>query len=119
MQEVLRIHEAVLRHGGSPGIRDRGALEAAIFRPQCGYYADEIEEAAALLESLASNHPFVDGNKRTALIAAELFLNGCGWTIRVSESAGEAFFLGNMEKGRFRFPVIRDWLVSVVKQLPK
>jgi death-on-curing protein len=51
-----------------------GALEAALFRPQSGYYADIAEEAAALLESLLINHPFVDGNKRTAVAACDVFL---------------------------------------------
>lgn len=57
------IHEdQIARYGGSAGMRDRGLLEAALYRPQTGYYADLIEEAAALWESLAQNHPFIDGN---------------------------------------------------------
>jgi death-on-curing protein len=65
--EVLAIHDdQIERYGGASGLRDRGLLEAAIFRPQTGYYADLIEEAAALWESLSQNHPFIDGNKRTA-----------------------------------------------------
>jgi death-on-curing protein len=59
-----------------------GAVEAAAFRPQCGYYEDVIEEAAALLESLLVNHPFVDGNKRTAFAACDVFLRINGWQIR-------------------------------------
>jgi death-on-curing protein len=63
--EVLVMHSLLIRqYGGSDGVRDVGLLEAALFRPQTGYYSDIIEEAAALLESLAVNHPFVDGNKR-------------------------------------------------------
>lgn len=54
-------------------MRDPGALEAALFRPQTGYYDDIVVEAAALLESLAINHPFVDGNKRIAFAAADVF----------------------------------------------
>lgn len=64
LHEVLAIHaEAIKVYGGSNGVRDIGAIEAALFRPQSGYYADIIEEAAALMESLLINHPFVDGNK--------------------------------------------------------
>jgi len=64
--EVLAIHDdQIERYGGSPGVRDMGQLEAALFRPQTGYYPDLIAEAAALWESLSQNHPFVDGNKRT------------------------------------------------------
>ena len=62
LHEVLAIHaEAIKVYGGSNGVCDLGAIEAALFRPQSGYYADIIEEAAALMESLLINHPFVDG----------------------------------------------------------
>lgn len=79
--EVLALHDTlVARYGGAQGIRDMGAVEAAVFRPQCGYYGDIVEEAAALLESLLINHPFVDGNKRVAFAACDVFLriNGHG-----------------------------------------
>lgn len=73
--EVLALHHALIeRYGGAKGIRDMGAVEAAVFRPQCGYYAGIAEEAAALLESLLINHPFVDGNKRVAFAACDVFL---------------------------------------------
>ena len=74
--EILAIHaDQIERYGGSPGIRDLGALEAALYRPQTGYYADLIEQAAALWESLAQNHSFIDGNKRTAFAATYTFLS--------------------------------------------
>ncbi len=73
--EILALHHALLeRYDGAKGIRDMGAVEAAVFRPQCGYYADIAEEAAALLESLLINRPFVDGNKRVAFAACDVFL---------------------------------------------
>jgi death on curing protein len=63
--EVLQIHrELIENYGGDPGIRDKGLVEAAVLRPQIGYYANILEEAAALMESLANNHAFIDGNKR-------------------------------------------------------
>ena len=75
LADVLAIHEDQLaRYGGDPGVRDLGLLEAALFRPQTGYYADLIAEASALWESLAQNHPFVDGNRRTAFAATYTFL---------------------------------------------
>jgi len=81
--DILALHQTVLQHyGGAPGLRDMGAVEAAVFRPQCGYYQDIIEEAAALLESLLINHPFVDGNKRVAFAACDVFLRINGWRIR-------------------------------------
>lgn len=81
--EILALHQALLeRYGGAPGIRDMGAVEAAVFRPQCGYYSDIAEEAAALLESLLINHPFVDGNKRVAFAACDVFLRVNGWRLQ-------------------------------------
>ncbi len=68
--DVLGMHTVLMqRYGGALGVRDPGMLEAALFRPQTGYYEDILAEAAALMESLAINHPFVDGNKRIAFAA--------------------------------------------------
>lgn len=73
--DVLGLHAILLeRYGGASGIRDMGALESSVYRPQCGYYADIVEETCALMESLLINHPFVDGNKRTAFAAFDVFL---------------------------------------------
>ena len=75
LPEALAMHaDQIERYGGSPGLRDPGLLESALYRPQTGYYADLVEEAAALWESLAQNHPFIDGNKRTAFAATYTFL---------------------------------------------
>ena len=75
VEDILAIHEdQIERYGGAHGIRDPGLLEAALFRPQTGYYDTLIDEAAALWESLSQNHPFVDGNKRTAFAATFVFL---------------------------------------------
>ena len=63
--DALFFHKHLIeRYGGAAGIRDIGALESALHRPQTGYYDSLVDEAAALLESLVQNHPFVDGNKR-------------------------------------------------------
>ena len=73
--DVLGMHTVLLqRYGGAPGVRDPGALEAALYRPQTGYYEDIVAEASALMESLAVNHPFLDGNKRVGAMAAIVFL---------------------------------------------
>jgi death-on-curing protein len=80
---VLAIHdEQVAEHGGQPGLRDTELADSALARPRnaaaCGA-ADLATLAAAYAYGIARNHPFVDGNKRTALVVAELFLalNGC------------------------------------------
>src|SRR6266571_8499871 len=78
--EVYRMqHRLIEMFGGLHGVRDKGAVEAAVFRPQIGYYNSIAEEAAALMESLGNNHPFLDGNKRVAFAVAHTFLlvNGC------------------------------------------
>jgi death-on-curing protein len=83
--DISGFHQALLeKYGGVDGLRDPGALEAAAFRPQCGYYNDQVEEAAALLESLLINHPFIDGNKRTAFAAADVFLRLNGHRLTAS-----------------------------------
>lgn len=80
-EEVIAIHDILIDlFGGSHGLRDRGLLESAVMRPRAGYYRNIIEEAAALIESLALNHPFVDGNKRTAFFTADVILKG-KWTL--------------------------------------
>jgi len=109
--EVIAIHaDLIERYGGSPGLRDPGVLEAALFRPQTGYYGNLIEEAAALWESLAQNHPFIDGNKRTAFAATYTFLvvNGVGVTASADEIY--AFISGLYEKGSFSFEALVPWL---------
>jgi death-on-curing protein len=109
--EVLAIHDdQIERYGGASGVRDRGLLEAAIFRPQSGYYADLIEEAAALWESLSQNHPFMDGNKPTAFAAMYTFL--AINEIRLTASAGEteACVLNLYVIGSFDFEHLCQWL---------
>ncbi|MCW5736390.1 MAG: type II toxin-antitoxin system death-on-curing family toxin [Enhydrobacter sp.] len=109
--EVLAIHEdQIERYGGSAGVRDRGLLEAGLYRPQTGYYVDLIEEAAALCESLAQNHPLVDGNKRVAFAAPYTFLaiNGARIVADADETYG--FIDGLFRTGSFSFENLVPWL---------
>lgn len=109
--EVLAIHtDQIERYGGADGVRDRGLLEAALFRPQTGYYADLIEEAAALWESLGQNHPFIDGNKRTAFAVTYTFLAINGIRITAQADATYAFIIGLHETGTFAFSRLSAWL---------
>jgi len=96
--------------GGRHGVRDKGAVESAVFRPQIGYYNSLEEEAAALMESLGNNHGFIDGNKRIAFTAADVFLRRNGFFINVDASEGYAFIVGSMERQEFRFAHILDWI---------
>jgi len=109
--EILAIHDdQITRYGGAAGVRDRGLLEAALYRPQTGYYADLIEEAAALWESLAQNHPFIDGNKRTAFAAVYTFLAINNVTISAGGEDIYNFIIGLYETGTFDFNHLRIWL---------
>ncbi len=91
-------------------MRDPGLLEAALYRPQTGYYATLIDEAAALWESLSQNHAFLDGNKRIAFAAVYAFLriNGCRTT--VDNDCAETFIADLYERNDLRFETLRDWL---------
>lgn len=109
--EALAIHEdQIARYGGAQGVRDHGLLEAALYRPQTGYYADLIEEAAALWESLSQNHPFIDGNKRAAFAVTYTFLviNGARFDADAAET--ETFILGLYGEGTFDFSHLLPWL---------
>lgn len=109
--EVLAMHaDQLARYGGSAGLRDPGQLEAALYRPQTGYYADLIEEAAALWESLSQNHPFMDGNKRTAFAAMYTFLVINGWHLTADAEATHGFLFECYETGSFAFPALVTWL---------
>jgi len=111
--DVLGMHVVLLqRYGGSSGIRDPGALEAALFRPQTGYYKDIVAEAAALLESLAINHPFVDGNKRIAFASADVFLRINGWRLRRPPTQIHAEMIQMFESGTFDIAHLDPWLRS-------
>jgi death on curing protein len=111
IDDTLRIHEALIAaFGGAPGVRDLGLIESALLRPQTGYYANLIEEAAALWESLAMNHGFIDGDKRVAYACLELFLQMNGLDMSADDAAIEGFIYSNLEAGTFRKDTIDAWL---------
>ena len=111
MAEVQAIHaDQIERYGGSHGIRDQGLLEAALYRPQTGYYTDLTEEAAALWESLAQNQAFIDGNKRTAFAATYTFLAINGVRLTADAEETYAFVAALYEANQFRFEKLVPWL---------
>lgn len=91
LEQVLGIHfDQIERYGGSHGVRDLNLLESAIQRPQASFmgedlYQDIFNKAAALLHSLLLNHPFVDANKRTAMVSGSAFLHFNGFDVKVSQ----------------------------------
>lgn len=107
-------HDIALAYGGLQGVRDLGAIESAVARPYCGYYRSIAKKAAALVQSLASNHGFIDGNKRTALLMMNLLLLRSGYQLRgVSEQQVnadvEAMILALVEH-RMSFDEVVTWL---------
>jgi death on curing protein len=115
-------HLLIDRFGGRHGVRDKNAVEAAVFRPQTGYYDSLEEEAAALTESLGNNHGFLDGNKRIAFTATDVFLRRNGFYIEVDAQAGHEFIYGSidrqeLDRQEFRFPQILDWVRQHIKPL--
>ena len=118
IEEVIAIHDLAIREfGGALGLRDMGALESALLRPQMGYYDGLIQEAAALLESLAMNHPFIDGNKRTAFYTTDAFLRINGSFIDCDNDEAHRHFMHLFETNSFRFAQLEDWLEQHVKPL--
>ena len=118
IEEVIAMHNALISaFGGSLGILDEGALASALMRPQLGYYDGLIQEAAALMESLANNHAFVDGNKRVAFFVTDTFLRMNGHFINCDNDDTYAFFMGMFETSSFRFTELNSWLEEKVEPL--
>jgi len=111
VEEVLALHSLLLeRYGGEPGVRDLGLLDAALHRPRSGYYDSLSEQAAALLQSLANNHAFVDGNKRVAFATAAIFLRLNGFDLRATADDAEAFLIEEVIQARAPLPHIATWI---------
>jgi len=112
---ILFLHDELIRQfGGIRAVRDERALLAAAARPRATFggqdlYPGVFEKAAALLESLCQNHPFVDGNKRVAYAATGLFLQQNGWLLEAEADDAVAFML-EVASGRHRKDEIRIWI---------
>lgn len=114
--DALFFHQQLIeRYGGAAGVRDVGALESALHRPQTGYYDTIIHEAAALLESLVQNHPFVDGNKRVAFAVVDVFLRINGYKIEAPSGQIHSFVMTLLELGSFDMEHLVPCLQEIVK----
>jgi death-on-curing protein len=117
VDEALAIHDRLLAEFGGPGgVRDLGLLESALHRPRTGYYADVAEMAAALFESLLMNHPFVDGNKRVAFFATDVFLRLNGWRLHVEAEDAHRHLIGLLERGEADFERLLDWIRAGIRR---
>ncbi len=118
VDEAEAIHQRLIdEFGGPPGLRDRGLLDSALHRPRTGYYADVAEMAAAQFESLLINHPYLDGNKRVAFFATDVFLRLNGWRIAVEPDPAHAFLIGLLERHECNFDNLLKWLRDSIARL--
>lgn len=110
---VLAAHLAGLReHGGSAGLRDEGLLDSALGRARNLFAyerADVHRLAAAYAHGIAKNRPFIDGNKRTAFLAAAIFLERNGWQLTADPAHAAVFVLG-LAAGEISEGAFADWL---------
>ena len=120
LQEAESIHEILIeKFGGSQGTRDRGILESAINRPfqtfdQTELYPLPVDKAAAIFESIISNHPFVDGNIRTAYVLMRLILRQYDFDIFADQNEKYEFVV-SAAKGEIKFDRIREWLTNHIR----
>jgi len=115
LAQVLEIHRlAIEEFGGSDGLRDEGALLSALERPNSGFgdvefYPSPAEKAAALLESIVKNHPFVDGNKRTGYTLMRFTLLKNGLDILATEDERYDFVV-QVASGEIEYETILSWI---------
>lgn len=111
LEEALELHRRLIeRFGGSPGVRDKGLLQSALSRPQSGYYKTLSEQAASLMQSLAQNHAFVDGNKRVAFALTAIFLRMNGYRLKVAPDNGESFLIDRVINRKVELLEITKWI---------
>ncbi len=121
LNDVLNIHDILIdKFGGTKGVRDQGALESAINRPYATFgeldlYPSQIEKAAAIFESILINHPFLDGNKRTAYVLMKLILLEDGLDIYADQDEKYQMVI-SASKGDIRFAEIVEWLQNRIKK---
>ncbi len=119
--QVLYIHQQLIEQtGGHLGLRDGGLLDSAVHRPRATFGGADLyrtirDKAAALLESLVKNHPFIDGNKRVGYAAMEAFLRINGYVLNASEAEKYACVMA-VAQGTMRFDAIVEWLKTRVEQ---
>ena len=121
IKDVLNIHNILIdKFGGSKGVRDNASLESAINRPFATFDSQELyplpsDKAAAILESILINHPFVDGNKRTAYVLMKLVLMDNGLDLTATDDEKYKMIIAACN-GDMRFDDIRVWIKSRLKK---
>ncbi|HEX4097474.1 MAG TPA: type II toxin-antitoxin system death-on-curing family toxin [Caulobacteraceae bacterium] len=111
---LLLLHDRSLAlHGGAEGMRDEGLLDSALMRPRNLFHYELVDDLPALAATyagaIAANHPFVDGNKRAAFLAAGMFLEKNGQRLE-AEQADAALTILALAAGRLEVPQLIDWI---------
>jgi death-on-curing protein len=114
-EDVLNIHEFLInKFGGTHGIRDESLLQSALSRPfqtfdQVDLYKSHVEKAAALIESVVTNHPFIDGNKRTGYVLMRLYLMENNLDISADQKEKYEFVI-SIASGNRSYDQIAEWI---------
>jgi len=122
VEQILFLHARLIDEtGGSHGVRDLGLLQSAVARPRATFggqnlYASHHTKAAALMESLVRNHPFVDGNKRTGVVSAAIFLKRNGYRLIASNQDVEDFTL-RVAAGQVNLEKIAAWWIRHTERM--
>ena len=122
LEDVLFIHSILIQEfGGTPGIRSNGLLESAIKRPFQTFdgnelYPTALDKAAAIIESIVKNHPFVDGNKRTGYVLMRLFLRNNQLDINVEEEEKYQFVI-KVASGKYTIDQIKNWIEANTEKI--
>ena len=116
-EDILKIHKLLIdQFGGSHGLRDENSLKSAINRPfatfdQQELYPEPVDKAAAILESIVTNHPFIDENKRTGYVLARLLLLKSGLDLKATQEEKYEMVI-TVSKGEWKFEQIKDWITE-------
>ena len=112
LADALTAHDEALRYGGRDGIISMHLIESALARPYSRYHRLIASKAAALLHSVATNHGFVDGNKRTAWLLVEILLERSGYSLTIAADAPIDDLVVEIADNRRSFPEIVDWFAD-------
>lgn len=109
LADALTAHDEALRYGGRDGISSLHLIESALSRPYSGYHRPMAQKAAAILHSMVGNHGFVDGNKRTAWLLAELLIERSGYRLAIPDDERIDDLVVAVASGQMTFVELVAW----------